>query len=70
MIAEKSTRVEQLIVSAQSQSDELIDLLVQAKEHADGSELVSLEQEIKERRQQSEALRSLLERQTLATLER
>lgn len=62
MIAEKSGKVERAIWSALAQSEELVDLLEQAKPTVDPETTQALSEEITERRKEQETLRQLIER--------
>jgi two-component system chemotaxis response regulator CheB len=62
MIAEKGRLVERAISAAAAQLDEYTDLLSEMKQQADTSTVSALEKEIKERREQAERVRELLER--------
>ncbi len=68
MITEKSEVVQRAISAAVSQTEELTDLLEQAKNHIDPSIAAALEQEIRARGEQARQLRELLESRLARTL--
>ncbi len=62
MIADKTDLVERRMWGALSQSEELVDLLEQAREGHDSAALGSLQEEIEARRDDMEKLRAVIER--------